>query len=148
MGQVPTLSVNTDIIWISADGPETIRSVRCISFSVDKCLEDSFDSPISDSTFRNPDLTTSNLFSRLSTQHPHCGDCLTKLILASTSRGLQPLLPTRRKDREIMIKTPGKYQRMFISTDHMKFAMIKDAEQAEEEILENAEEISRIQNIM
>lgn len=131
--------VNVNVLWTSLDGPETIRNVKCHDFSVDKCFGDSFASALSDSTSSNPDFTASNIFSRLSYQHPQCGDCLLKFLLASQPRGLEPLLPPKASkphDREVIVKALLKYQHTVIDTDAMKFVMIKDAEQAEIELLE------------
>ncbi|KAK6949779.1 hypothetical protein Daesc_008100 [Daldinia eschscholtzii] len=131
--------VNVNVLWTSLDGPETIRNVKCNDFSVDKCFGDSFASSLSDSSSPNPDFTASNIFSRLSYQHPQCGDCLIKFLLASQPRGLEPLLPPKAKkprERETIIKALKKYQHTIIDTDAMKFVMVKDAEQAETELLE------------
>lgn len=131
--------VNVNILWTSLDGPETIRNVKCNGFSVDKCFGDSFASSLSDSTSSNPDFAASNIFSRLSYQHPQCGDCLLKFLLASQPRGLEPLLPpkaTKPHDREVIVKALKKYQHTVVDTDAMKFVMIKDAEQAETELLQ------------
>ncbi|KAI0834487.1 hypothetical protein F5Y06DRAFT_289777 [Hypoxylon sp. FL0890] len=132
--------VNVNILWTSLDGPETIRNIKCNDFSVDKCFGDSFASSLSDSTSSsNPDFAASNIFSRLSYQHPQCGDCLIKFLLASQPRGLEPLLPSKSSkahDREVIIKALKKYQHTVIDTDAMKFVMVKDAEQAETELLE------------
>ncbi|KAI0120620.1 hypothetical protein BJ170DRAFT_589031 [Xylariales sp. AK1849] len=130
--------VNVNVLWTSLDGPETIRNIKCNDFSIDKCFADSFASPLSDSTTHNPDFSASNIFSRLSAQHPECGDCLIKFILASTCRGLEPLLPPKSKkhDRQIIIKALKKYQHTIVDTDAMKFVMVKDAEQAQTELLE------------
>ncbi|XDG00429.1 hypothetical protein ABKA04_000044 [Annulohypoxylon sp. FPYF3050] len=130
---------NINILWTSLDGPETIRNIKCNDFSVDKCFGDSFASPLSDATTRNPDFTASNIFSRLSYQHPQCGDCLIKFLLASQPRGLEPLLPPKNAkphDREVIVKALRKYQHTIVDTDAMKFVMVKDAEQAETELLE------------
>ncbi|KAL7625974.1 hypothetical protein AAE478_002743 [Parahypoxylon ruwenzoriense] len=131
--------VNVNVLWTSLDGPETIRNIKCNNFSVDKCFGDSFASSLSDSTSSNPDFAASNIFSRLSYQHPQCGDCLLKFLLASQPRGLEPLLPPRSSkhhDREVIVKALKKYQHTVIDTDAMKFVMVKDAEQAETELLE------------
>ncbi|KAI2609173.1 hypothetical protein GGR54DRAFT_643662 [Hypoxylon sp. NC1633] len=130
---------NVNILWTSLDGPETIRNVKCSDFGVDKCFGDSFASSLSDSTTANPDFAASNVFSRLSYQHPQCGDCLLKFLLASQPRGLEPLLPpkaTKFRDREVIVKALKKYQHTIIDTDAMHFVMVKDAEQAEMELLE------------
>ncbi|KAI1496231.1 hypothetical protein F5X99DRAFT_422292 [Biscogniauxia marginata] len=133
--------VNINILWTSLDGPEMTRNVKCTDFSIDKCLGDSFASPLSDLTSPNPDFTASNIFSRLSFHHPKCGDCLIKFLLASAPRGLEPLLPSKdskHRDREIVVKALKKYQHTIIDTDVMKFVMVKDAEQAETELLQRA----------
>ncbi|KAI1123771.1 hypothetical protein F5Y10DRAFT_269778 [Nemania abortiva] len=132
-------NVNVNVMWTAVDGPETIRKVKCESFSVDKCLGDSFASSLSDETSRNPDFTVSNVFGRLSHAHPSCGDCLLKFALAAVPRGLEPLLPsadTKPKDRDIIIRALKKYQHTIVDTDTMKFFMVKDAEQAKAELLE------------
>ncbi|KAI0148363.1 hypothetical protein GGR57DRAFT_238634 [Xylariaceae sp. FL1272] len=128
--------VNLNILWTSIDGPETIRSVKCHKFKVDKCLGESFASSLSDSTSQNPDFTASNVFSRLSHEFPTCGDCLIKFILASAPRGLGPLLPAQADDRGVIVKALKKYSHTVVDTDTMKFVMVKDAEQAETELLE------------
>ncbi|KAH8159723.1 hypothetical protein CIB48_g8514 [Xylaria polymorpha] len=88
-------NVNVNVLWTALDGPDTIRKVKCDSFSIDKCLGDSFASPLSDETSRNPDFAASNVFARLSHAHPSCGDCLLKFALAAVPRGLEPLLTIR-----------------------------------------------------
>ena len=115
--------VNIDIQWTSLDGPATIRNIKCNSLSIDKCFANSFASPLSDTVNRNSDFTASNVFSSLSHQHPDCGDCLLKFLLASTPRGLEPLLPPKSKphDREVIVKALKKYQHTIIGTDTMKF---------------------------
>ncbi|KAI1284030.1 hypothetical protein F5Y07DRAFT_407533 [Xylaria sp. FL0933] len=131
--------VNVNVLWTSMDGPATIRKVKCNTFSVDKCLGDSFESSLSDEMSRNPDFTVSNVFARLSQAHPSCGDCLLKFALATVPRGLEPLLPpadTKPKDRDVIIKALKKYQHTIVDTDTMKFFMVKDAEQAKAELLE------------
>ncbi|KAI4594104.1 Xanthine phosphoribosyltransferase 1 [Pestalotiopsis sp. 9143b] len=131
--------VNVHILWTSLDGPETIRAIKCSDFSVDECFADSFGSPASDTVTPNPDFTTTNIFSRISKQRPDCGDCIMKFLLASTPRGLEPLLPpksSKKHHREIIIKALKKYQHTVIDIDAMKFVMIKDAEQAQMELLE------------
>ncbi|KAH6647864.1 hypothetical protein BKA67DRAFT_523271 [Truncatella angustata] len=131
--------VNTHVLWTSLDGPETIRTVKCSEFNVDECFADSFGSPLSDQATPNPDFTTTNIFSRISKHRPECGDCIIKFVLANYARGLEPLLPpksAKRHHREIIIKALKKYQHTIIDIDAMKFVMIKDAEQAEQELLE------------
>ncbi|KAI0597601.1 hypothetical protein F4775DRAFT_559867 [Biscogniauxia sp. FL1348] len=133
--------VNINVLWTSLDGPEMTRNVKCTDFNIDKCLGDSFASPMSDATSVNPDFAASTVFSRLSYQHPKCGDCLIKFLLASAPRGLEPMLPPRGSkhyDREIIVKALKKYQHTVIDTDAMKFVMVKDAEQAETELLDRA----------
>jgi hypothetical protein len=137
-GLQPPLS-NAKVLWTSLDGPEMIRDVKCHNFYIDKCFAESFDSPISDETYRNPDFTTSNVFSQLSRREPKCGDCLIKFMLSTTPAGLEPLLPpkSRVREREMTIKALLKYQHTVIEPDAM-FVMVKDAEQAETELLERA----------
>ncbi|ORY62577.1 uncharacterized protein BCR38DRAFT_439116 [Pseudomassariella vexata] len=138
--------VNMNVLWTSLDGPETIRNIKCHDFDVDKCFGDSFASARSDSTTSNPDFAASNVFSRVSSQHPSCGDCLIKFLLASTPSGLEPLLPPKSKthDREVIIKALKKYQHTVVDTDAMKFVMVKDAEQAEIELLERTIERGKV----
>ncbi|KAI0436963.1 hypothetical protein F4803DRAFT_566431 [Xylaria telfairii] len=136
-------NVNVNVLWTSVDGPETIRKVKCDSFSIDKCLGDSFASPLSDETSHNPDFAVSNVFARLSHAHPSCGDCLLKFALVAVPRGLEPLLPsanTKPKDRDVIIKALKKYQHTIVDTDTMKFFMVKDSEQAKTELLERTVE--------
>lgn len=135
-GLQPPLS-NTAVVWTSLDGPETIRNVKCHNFRVDSCLADSFDSPFSDASYDNPDFTTTNIFTQLTKRDPKCGDCLIKFMLSTTQRGLEPLLPptTKPYEREIVVKALTKYQHTIVEPD-AKFVMVKDAEQAEQEIME------------
>lgn len=168
--------VNINVQWTGLDGPETIRGIKCHDFTVNKCLGDSFGSPLSDASAgaQNPDFSAAAVLSRLSTQHPHCGDCLIKFVLSSAAakaaaaaaeaspanfsppspssddkphhpkkhRGLEALLPPRdgtpsqKHDREIVIRALKKYQHTVVDTDAMKFVMVKDAEQAERELLD------------
>lgn len=135
-GLQPPLT-NVNVLWTSLDGPETIRNVKCHNFYVDSCLAESFDSPLSDDSYPNPDFTTANIFAQLSRRDPKCGDCLIKFMLSTTPRGLEPLLPpkSRRKERETVVKALFKYQHTVIEPDAM-FVMVKDAEQAEVELLD------------
>ncbi|KAI2636271.1 hypothetical protein GGS26DRAFT_581180 [Hypomontagnella submonticulosa] len=136
----------TNILWTSLDGPETLRTAKCADFNVDKCLGDSFAYPLSDATAANPEFSASTVFTRLATQHPRCGDCVLKFALAGAARGLEPLLPRttatkknktkKQGDREMIIKALKKYQHTIVDTDAMKFVMVKDAEQAEAELLD------------
>ncbi|KAI1288820.1 hypothetical protein F5Y03DRAFT_379154 [Xylaria venustula] len=132
-------NVNVNVLWTSVDGPATIRKVKCDKFGIDKCLGDSFASPLSDDTSMNPDFAVSNVFARLSRANPSCGDCLLKFALAAVPRGLEPLLPsadTKPQERDIIIKALKKYQHTIVDTDTMKFFMVKDSEQAKAELLE------------
>jgi len=135
-GLQPPLS-NVNVLWTSLDGPETIRDVKCNDFNVNKCFAESFDSPLSDATYRNSDFTTANIFAQLSKREPKCGDCLIKFMLSTVPRGLEPLLPPRSsyRERETVVKALLKYQHTIIDPDAM-FVMIKDAEQARTELLE------------
>ena len=129
---------NLNVLWTSIDGPETIRNIKCHDFFVDKCFADSFGSPMSDEVSRNPDFEASNVLSRLASQHTECGDCLMKFALSAAPRGLEPLLPpkSRPREREMVIKALKKYQHTVVDTDAMKFVMVKDAEQAQWELLD------------
>lgn len=135
-GLQPPLS-NVNVLWTSLDGPETIRNVKCHNFHIDSCFAESFDSPLSDASYDNPDFTTANIFAQLSRREPKCGDCLIKFMLSTVPRGLEPLLPpkSRHRERETIVKALLKYQHTIIEPDAM-FVMVKDAEQAETELLE------------
>lgn len=135
-GLQPPLS-NVNVLWTSLDGPETIRDVKCHNFQIDKCFSESFESPVSDSTYRNPDFTAANIFAQLSRREPKCGDCLIKFMLSTTSRGLEPLLPPKAhyREREMVIKALLKYQHTIVEPEAL-FVMVKDAEQAETELIE------------
>ncbi|KAH7029472.1 uncharacterized protein B0I36DRAFT_245594 [Microdochium trichocladiopsis] len=156
--------VNVNIQWTSLDGPETIRGIKCYDFAVDKCFGDSFGSPLSDASgsSQNPDFSAAAVLSRLSTQHTRCGDCLIKFLLSSEPaaassttthakkhRGLEPLLPPRngsaaqKRDRQVVLRALKKYQHTVVDTDAMKFVMVKDAEQAERELLERGVRMGR-----
>lgn len=129
---------NVNVLWTSIDGPEAIRNIKCSEFEMDRCFGDSFGSPLSDQVSQNPDFMASNIFSRLASQHADCGDCLIKFALVSASRGLGPLLPpkSKKQEREVVMKALKKYQYTIVDTDAMKFVMVKDAEQAETELLD------------
>jgi hypothetical protein len=135
-GLQPPLS-NVNVLWTSLDGPETIRNVKCHNFHIDSCFAESFDSPLSDASYDNPDFSTANIFAQLSRREPKCGDCLIKFMLSTVPRGLEPLLPpkSRHRERETVVKALLKYQHTVIEPDAM-FVMVKDAEQAETELLE------------
>lgn len=135
-GLQPPLS-NVKVLWTSLDGPETIREVKCHNFHIDECFGESFDSPLSDAAYLNPDFSTANVFAQLSRREPTCGDCLIKFMLSTVKRGLEPLLPpkSRHRERETVVKALLKYQHTVIEPDAM-FVMVKDAEQAETELLE------------
>ena len=137
-GLEPPIS-NVNILWTSLDGPETIRKAKCHNFQIARCFAESFDSPVSDASYPNPDFGTGNIFSQLSQREPKCGDCFTKFLLSTTTRGLEPMLPPRSStgDRELVIKALLKYQHTVMDPDAM-FVMVKDAEQAETELLERA----------
>ncbi|QDS72617.1 hypothetical protein FKW77_001770 [Venturia effusa] len=135
-GLQPPLA-NVKVLWTSLDGPETIQDVKCHNFHIAHCLAESFDSPLSDQSYRNPDFSAANIFSQLSRRDPKCGDCIIKFVLSTVPRGLEPLLPpkSRRRERETTIKALLKYQHTIIDPDAM-FVMVKDAEQAETEVLD------------
>lgn len=138
--------VNVNVLWTSLDGPETIRNIKCHDFSVDKCFGDSFASPLSDAagggsgaSSPNPDFAAASVLSRLAREHPECGDCVIKFLLASTPRGLEPLLPprsTKPHHRATVVRALKKYQHTVVDTDAMKFVMVRDAEQARAELLD------------
>lgn len=128
---------NSNILWTSMDGPETIRDVKCHNFHVDKCFAEAFDSPLSDKLYRNPDFSSANVFTQLARREPKCGDCVLKFILSTVPRGLEPLLPpkSKRTEREMIVKALLKYQHSVVDLD-ANFVMVKDAEQAKTELLD------------
>jgi hypothetical protein len=135
-GLQPPLS-NANVLWTSLDGPETIRDVKCHNFHIDNCFAESFDAPVSDASYRNPDFTTANIFAQLSRREPKCGDCVIKFMLSTAPRGLEPLLPSKShyREREMIIKALLKYQHTVVEPDAL-FVMVKDAEQAQTELLD------------
>lgn len=137
-GLEPPLS-NINVLWTSLDGPETIRHVKCHNFHVDKCFSESFDSPVSDASYNNPDFSAAHIFYQLAHREPKCGDCLIKFMLSTTQRGLEPLLPpkSKRREREMVVKALIKYQHTVVDPEAM-FVMVKDAEQAKVELLDRA----------
>ncbi|KAK5942884.1 hypothetical protein PMZ80_005450 [Knufia obscura] len=137
-GLEPPVS-NVNILWTSLDGPQTIENVKCHNFQIDKCFTESFDSAVSDASYPNPDFSAANIFSQLSRREPRCGDCLIKFLLSTTAKGLEPMLPPKSatRDREMVIKALVKYQHTVVEPEAM-FVMVKDAEQAETELLERA----------
>ncbi|KAJ9656663.1 hypothetical protein H2198_004782 [Neophaeococcomyces mojaviensis] len=120
---------NPNVLWTSLDGPKQSATSNATT------SESTNASP--NMSYPNPDFSATNIFSQLSRREPKCGDCLTKFLLSTTSHGLEPMLPVKEKPRErnTMIKVLVKYQHMIVDPD-AKFMMIKDAEQAREEILE------------
>ncbi|KAI5860616.1 hypothetical protein GGS23DRAFT_606865 [Durotheca rogersii] len=147
---------NVNVLWTSLDGPETLRNAKCggDAFAVDKCLGDGFGSGLSDAGgAANPDFAAATVFARLAREHPQCGDCLLKLVLegGGGARGLEALLPPRaaataakRRDRDVVVRALKKYQHTVVDTDAMKFVMVRDAEQAEAELLERAVRRGRV----
>jgi hypothetical protein len=135
-GLEPPIS-NVNILWTSLDGPATIKDTKCHNFQMDKCFAESFGSPVSDRSYQNPDFTTANIFAQLSRREPKCGDCLTKFLLSTTAKGLEPMLPPKSssRDRDTVIKALVKYQHTVMEPEAM-FVMVKDSEQAEAELLE------------
>ena len=135
-GLQPPLA-NVNILWTSIDGPETIRDVKCHNFHIDKCFAESFDTSVSDASYRNPDFTSANIFTQLSRREPKCGDCVIKFMLSTTPKGLEPLLPSRThyREREMVVKALLKYQHTIVEPDAL-FVMVKDAEQAQTELLD------------
>jgi hypothetical protein len=125
--------VNTEILWTSLDGPQAIQNVDCIEFDVNECLAPGFSISSTDARTKNPMFSTSNVFDRLARQEPKCGDCLLKLILNQTPKGLSPLLPhaeTQSAQREVVVKAVMRYRYMIINPDAL-FVMVTDAEQVD-----------------
>jgi hypothetical protein len=125
--------VNVDVSWTSLDGPVHIQNIECLEFNVNECLAPGFSTPSSDEHTTNHVFSTASIFDRVARQHPKCGDCLLKLILNRTPKGLSPLLPlvdTQAEDRATVIKALFKYQYTVVEPDAY-FVMITDAEQVE-----------------
>lgn len=125
--------VNTDVLWTSLDGPSAIINLDCSEFDVNECLAPGFSISTTDATSRNPVFSTAVIFERLARQKPTCGDCLLKLLLQQTPRGLGPLLPDAKKQpeqREVVIKSLMRY-RYTISNPDALFVMVTDADQVD-----------------
>lgn len=125
--------VNTDILWTSLDGPQAIQNIDCIEFDVNECLAPGFSISSTDARTKNPVFSTTNVFDRLARQEPKCGDCLLKLILNKTPKGMAPLLPradTQKEQRAMVIKAVMRY-RYTISNPDALFVMVTDAEQVD-----------------
>lgn len=125
--------VNTDILWTSLDGPHAIQGADCIEFDVNECLAPGFSVSSTDARSRNPVFSTSNVFDRLARQDTKCGDCLLKLVLNNTPKGLAPLLPhqdTQAEKRELVVKAVMRYRYTIIKPDAL-FVMVTDAEQVD-----------------
>ncbi|EXJ88108.1 hypothetical protein A1O1_05036 [Capronia coronata CBS 617.96] len=125
--------VNTDILWTSLDGPAAIQNADCIEFDVNECLAPGFSVSSTDARTRNPVFSTAVVFDRLARQEPKCGDCLLKLILNKTPKGLAPLLPragTQDAQRELVLKAVMRYRYSIINPDAL-FVMVTDAEQVD-----------------
>jgi hypothetical protein len=123
--------VNLDILWTSLDGPSSIRDIECLEFNINECIAPGFSVQSTDEHFINPVFSSASIFDRVARQHPKCGDCLIKLILNRTPRGLAPLLPhadTQASAREIVIKALLKYQYTIVEPDVL-FMMVTDAQQ-------------------
>jgi hypothetical protein len=129
--------VNTEILWISMDGPAMIKDLDCDAFDTEDCLAPGFSMPSSDSFARSPAFSSAAIFDRISRQSPHRGACLLKLILNRTRAGLHPLLPSKTKkpqQRETVIKVLMRYAYSVVKPD-ADFHMVTDAEQAEHALL-------------
>lgn len=125
--------VNTDILWTSLDGPQAIQNIDCIEFDVNECLAPGFSISSTDARTKSPVFATSNVFDRLARQEPKCGDCLLKLVLNKTPKGLSPLLPradTQKEQREMVVKAVMRY-RYTVSNPDALFVMVTDAEQVD-----------------
>ncbi|KAL2437062.1 hypothetical protein ABEF94_016065 [Exophiala dermatitidis] len=125
--------VNTDILWTSLDGPSAIQNADCIEFDLNECLAPGFSVSSTDARTKNPVFSTAVIFDRLARQEPKCGDCLLKLILNKTPKGLAPLLPragTQDAQRELVIKAVMRYRYTIINPDAL-FVMVTDAEQVD-----------------
>jgi hypothetical protein len=126
--------INTDVLWTSLDGPQAIQGLDCQEYDLNICLAPGF-STTSSATKHSQDhiFSTALIFDRLSRQDVRCGDCLLKLILNRTPRGLDPLFPRARsqaKARELVIKAVVRYQYSVVNPNAM-FFMVSDAEQVE-----------------
>lgn len=122
-----------EVLWTSMDGPVMTKDIDCDDFDVDECLAHGFATLSTEDNHRSPAFSTSLLFDRVARQKPHCGDCLTKIILHRTARGMEALLPNKHfqsEDREVVIKALNKYQYSIVDPDAL-FLMVTDAEQVE-----------------
>jgi hypothetical protein len=129
--------VNVDVEWTSLDGPVAIKDAECADFDVDLCLAPGFSKPITDENHTNYIFNTASIFERVAREHPHCGDCLLKLVLNGVEKGMGPLLPhadTQGEDRKTIIRALWKYQYTIVEPDAF-FVMITDAEQVENVLL-------------
>jgi hypothetical protein len=129
--------VNVDTLWTSLDGPVTIRDIDCSEFDVNECLAPGFSTPISDKTHLNPVFSTASILDFTTRQNPNCGDCLIKLLLNRTPKGLEPLLPhtkTQYKARQIVVKLLFRYQYTIVEPDAL-FIMVTDSAQLENTVL-------------
>jgi len=125
--------VNTDILWTFLDGPSAIQGADCSEFDVNECLAPGFSVSSTDESSPNPVFSTAVVFDRLARQNPRCGDCLLKLILNQTPKGLSPLLPhakTQATQRETVVKAIMRYKFTIINPDAL-FVMVTDAEQVD-----------------
>lgn len=125
--------VNLDILWTSLDGPSAIRDIECYEFNVNECMAPGFSTQSSDEHFVNPVFSSASIFDRVTRQHPKCGDCLIKLLLNRTPRGLSPMLPhadSQANLRATVVKALLKYQYTIVEPDAL-FVMVTDAEQVQ-----------------
>lgn len=123
--------VNIDIQWTSMDGPVTSKDIDCLSFDVNDCLAPGFSAE--DSFTNTPVFSTAAILDRVARQQPECGDCLLKILLHRTRKGMEPLMPsntTQPKEFDVVVKALMRYQYTVYEPDAL-FIMVTDAEQVE-----------------
>jgi hypothetical protein len=124
--------VNTNSLWTSLDGPQSIRDADCSEFVIDECLAPGFLTDDSPASKMNPTFSSAVIFDRLARQVPRCGDCLLKGLLQQTQSGLGPLLPhkgSQDADRELVVKAAMRYKYVVVDPSDTLFVMITDADQ-------------------
>ncbi|KAI5366631.1 putative stealth protein CR2 region 2 [Septoria linicola] len=125
--------VNLDILWTSMDGPVTGKDIDCLNFDVNDCLAPGFSANDTSENFKAPVFSTAAILDRVARQQPECGDCLIKILLHRTPKGLEPLMPLKKqqpKEFEVVVKALKRYQYVVNEPDGL-FIMVTDAEQVE-----------------
>lgn len=136
-GLEPFQIFNTPL-WSSNDGSlyqHELDASKCRAngnFSFDRC----FGADFADDTgpARNREHYTSLLLDKIGRQMPTCGDCLLQTMLSVAEKGLEPILPTEARRRQMAIKALYRYKYLAGRYDS-SFYMMTSVEVVEDTLL-------------